>query len=49
VLNPFTGIADLLGKITIFDIGDQNPSLNPIKTFTGDGVSYEALSIGESM
>lgn len=49
VLNPFTGVADLLGMITIYDLGAQNPSLNEIKKFTGDGVTLDALSIGESL
>lgn len=50
MLDPFTGVANLLGKITIFDLGLQNPILtNHIKAFTGDGVALSSLSIGEAM
>lgn len=56
-LNPFDGVADLLGEITVFDVAatrdvnglTTNAPFNIIKVLIGDAINLDSLSIGESM
>lgn len=49
LLDPFTGVADLIGKITIFHITRNANPFTELYIFTGDDENQTALSVGESL